>query len=188
MSTVDSTKPVAEIPPEVRYGECPGRPGYRVGTDGTAWSCHRKPRKSSIRDGIWWRLSPATLKKTGRRVITIHGKNVYVHKLVLEAFVGPCPPGMQCCHGDGNPANNTLTNLRWGTPKSNQADRDRHGRTTRGEHHWAATITEPIVRAVKEAAVHNTGWGRYNRLAVQFGISKRQVKHILVGDAWKHVT
>ena len=51
-----------------------------------------------------------------------------VHRLVLEAFVGPCPPGMECCHWDDNPLNNRLDNLRWDTHSANQHDRVRNGR------------------------------------------------------------
>lgn len=52
------------------------------------------------------------------------GKKLYVHRLVLETFVGPCPPGMQCLHKDDNPANNHLSNLSWGTPAANSHQRD----------------------------------------------------------------
>lgn len=62
-----------------------------------------------------------------------------VHRLVLEAFVGPCPEGMEGCHGDGDPTNNSLGNLRWDTATSNQLDKVRHG-----THHNAA----------KEACIH----------------------------------
>jgi len=54
-------------------------------------------------------------------------RNVSVHRIVLEAFVGPCPPGMEGCHNDGNPRNNVLTNLRWDTRSENQRDSIRHG-------------------------------------------------------------
>lgn len=56
---------------------------------------------------------------------------VWVHVLVLEAFVGPCPPRMECRHLNGNPADNRLENLRWGTRKENSADRKAHGRLTK---------------------------------------------------------
>jgi hypothetical protein len=51
----------------------------------------------------------------------------YVHRLVLEAFVGQCPPGMQCRHLNGDPSDNRLENLRWGTPSEDNYDRIRHG-------------------------------------------------------------
>ena len=50
-----------------------------------------------------------------------------MHTLVLEAFVGPRPAGMECCHADGDPANNMLTNLRWDTHSANLRDAVTHG-------------------------------------------------------------
>lgn len=57
-----------------------------------------------------------------------HVKSHRVHRLVLEAFVGPCPKGMEACHNDGDPTNNLLSNLRWDTHEANVADTKRHGR------------------------------------------------------------
>lgn len=50
-----------------------------------------------------------------------------VHVLVLEAYVGPRPPGMFGCHNDDDPFNNHLGNLRWDTPLSNVEDMNRLG-------------------------------------------------------------
>lgn len=50
-----------------------------------------------------------------------------VHRAVLLAFVGPCPEGREGCHRDGNPGNNTLENLYWGTRSENCLDQVRHG-------------------------------------------------------------
>jgi len=52
---------------------------------------------------------------------------VLLHRLVLESFVGPCPEGHETCHVNGNRLDARLANLRWGTAKSNQADRIIHG-------------------------------------------------------------
>ena len=54
-------------------------------------------------------------------------KTFLAHRLVLEAFVGPCPEGMEACHWDDNPANNLLSNLRWDTRSNNHYDRVRNG-------------------------------------------------------------
>ena len=51
----------------------------------------------------------------------------YVHRIVLEAFVGPCPPGMEACHGVGGQLDNRLSNLRWDTLSQNGLDTVRHG-------------------------------------------------------------
>lgn len=55
-----------------------------------------------------------------------------VHRVVLEAFVGPCPAGMEACHNDGDKTNNRSVNLRWDNKTSNSYDTVRHGM-----HHYA---------------------------------------------------
>lgn len=52
---------------------------------------------------------------------------VEVHVLVLEAFIGPRPPGLVCCHYNGNPVDNRLENLRWDTLSANSFDDIRNG-------------------------------------------------------------
>jgi hypothetical protein len=63
-----------------------------------------------------------TLSRDGKR------KNVFVHMAVAEAFHGPRPDGLVVRHLDGNPSNNSATNLRYGTPSENARDRIAHGR------------------------------------------------------------
>lgn len=54
-------------------------------------------------------------------------RELRVHRLVLEAFVGPCPEGMEGCHNDGDKTNNHVSNLRWDTRSANTHDKVRHG-------------------------------------------------------------
>ena len=61
------------------------------------------------------------------RGVSLTQRSHYVHRLVLEAFVGPCPPGQQCRHLNGIPTDNRLENLAWGTPSEDNFDRIRHG-------------------------------------------------------------
>lgn len=60
------------------------------------------------------------------------GKSYRVHKLVMEAFAGPCPSGLEVCHRDDDPDNNHLTNLVYGTRSRNMLDR-----VANGTHHNA---------------------------------------------------
>jgi hypothetical protein len=59
-----------------------------------------------------------------------------VHILVLTAFVGPRPDGMQGCHGPAGQADNRIANLRWDTPGENNRDQvsaGTHPFATRGK-------------------------------------------------------
>ncbi len=71
----------------------------------------------------------------GYRLVTIFdgshkGKTRKVHHLVLEAFVGFRPDGMECRHKNNNPSDNRLDNIEWSTKSINNLDR-----VARGSHH-----------------------------------------------------
>lgn len=61
-------------------------------------------------------------------------RNKRVHALVTEAFYGPRPSDLQVCHNDGNPCNNHLANLRYGSPSDNGRDRSHHQTRCRRGH------------------------------------------------------
>ncbi len=55
------------------------------------------------------------------KLCNINGrKTKKIHRLVLEAFIGVCPQGLECLHLDHNPRNNALLNLRWDSHKNNE--------------------------------------------------------------------
>lgn len=58
-----------------------------------------------------------TLSKKGKK------RRWSVHTLVLMTFVGEPPQGYGCRHLDGDKLNNSVENLKWGTPKECAADR-----------------------------------------------------------------
>jgi hypothetical protein len=71
------------------------------------------------------RLSPGRILKPGRvrsghvSVAIGKGNSRLVHQLVLEAFVGPRPKGMESLHLNHNPEDNRLANLQYGTRGEN---------------------------------------------------------------------
>lgn len=77
-----------------------------------------------------------TIYQGGRRTREL------VHRLVLLTFDRPPMEGEQACHRDGNPANNALPNLRWGTQSDNWQDRRRHGNAHSYGDHF--TVAPPI--------------------------------------------
>lgn len=61
--------------------------------------------------------------------------DAYPYRLVLESFVGPCPPYMEALHWDDDHDNNCLSNLRWGTRTDNMRDMSRNERGNAGVTH-----------------------------------------------------
>jgi hypothetical protein len=113
-------------------------------------------------------------------------KAKFVSRLVLEAFVGPCPDGMEACHfPDRTPSNNHLNNLRWGTGVENAADRETHGNTVKGEKFWSAKMTEWKVRRMRQ--LYETGRYTIRKLGKKFGISQTSARQAIRLMTWKHI-
>jgi hypothetical protein len=75
-------------------------------------------------------LRPGRMPSGHLSVALGKGNSVCVHVIVLDAFIGPCPPGHESLHRDDVPSNNDLNNLRWGTRSENLHDAIRNGRRT----------------------------------------------------------
>ncbi len=74
-----------------------------------------------------------------------------VHRLVLEAFVGPCPEGKECRHfPDRTRTNNRLENLSWGSHRRNCKDKRIHGTSAAGVKNNKTKITEKVVFLVRK--------------------------------------
>jgi hypothetical protein len=135
----------------------------------------------------WKRLKAKTMKYGHQSVaLYLRGRSKYlsVHRLVLIAFVGPPPRGMESCHDDGNARNNRVTNLRWDTKKNNLNDRVKHGTLSKGEKHGMVILRERDVFEIRKAA--SDGFVQ-RRIAEQFGISFSTVSKIVLRKTWKHI-
>jgi DNA-binding XRE family transcriptional regulator len=111
-------------------------------------------------------------------------KQYKTHRLVLAAFVGTCPPGMEACHNNGVPSDNRLENLRWDTPQNNYADRVIHGTAGQGSKHYSAILTENEVVRIRNLYASN----EFNQkeLAKRFGVDNSTICQIIRGQKWKH--
>src|SRR3970282_914182 len=89
---------------------------YEVSDLGRVRSLDRILPCGRRKKGIVLRPSPgANGGHLGLHLCAYSKRNARVHRLVLAAFVGPCPIGMEGCHDDGAPTNTRLRNLRWDT-------------------------------------------------------------------------
>jgi hypothetical protein len=106
-----------------------------------------------------------------------------VHQMVLEAFTGP-RVGRECGrHMNGDPGDNRLCNLRWGTHKENSADKLRHGTDGRGERCPTRKLTAVQVREIRALVSTST----HAAIAAQFGVSRSTVSMIAARRIWAFV-
>jgi len=93
--------------------------GYEVSNQGRVRSFKRSTQGRILRPG---RMPSGHLS-----VALGRGNSQCVHKLVLLTFNGPAPDKYECRHLNGNPADNRLANLCWGTRSENILDAVGHG-------------------------------------------------------------
>ena len=104
-----------------------------------------------------------------------------VHQLVAEAFLGPCPLGMEVCHNDGSRSNNRLDNLRYDTRKNNHADKRQHGTLLTGSLAPQAKLTTEQVLAIRASDLPPA------QLAVQYAVTPSNITAIIKRKSWRHI-
>lgn len=176
----------------MRFREIPGARGYFVSDVGGEV---RSQRTSGPGGGIdtdkWRRLRGAADRDGYRRIGLYVGDRIvrkYIHQLVLLAFIGPCPDGLESLHEDGDPSNDDLSNLKYGTHAENMADKIRHGtaanagrlggkngvrgrKLTRGD---VISIRKRISLGEKSAPI-----------GALFGVSRQTIEQINNGQTWR---
>ena len=131
-------------------------------------------------------LRPASRQKGGYLHLVLRKDGKYhtrtVHRLVMEAFVGVRPARMQCCHANGNPSDNRLSNLRWDTADANAFDRDRiHCTGNQGFRNPRAYLTPDQIIAIRCAN------GTHTEVAQRFGVSAETARRIRNRIRWADV-
>lgn len=110
---------------------------YEVSDQGRIWSVPRLDPTGRRQGGRFLR---PTLLSTGYLAIALcrAGKTsrFLVHRLVLTAFVGPCPEGSETRHLNAVRTDNRVANLAWGTSSENNYDI-----VAVGNHHYAKRDT-----------------------------------------------
>jgi len=151
-------------------------------------------------DNRYW-VSDLGRVKNKRKVMaikkTVHGyyriclysdgkqKGQMVHRLVLGAFVGACPDGMETRHLNGVNGDNHVENLVWGTRAENIKDKMEHGAVPLGAAHSKAKLTDKQVLEIREKFKARD----YKReiVAAEYGVSEWTIQNIRSGQSWKHL-
>lgn len=168
---------------------------YAVTKDGRVWSFLRLqgPKRGNL-SVVDYTVTPKNLKQNDNGkgyknvCLTINGKHEckYVHRLVLDAWKGECPEGMESRHLDGDRSNNNLENLARGTWSDNHADKVRHGRVPKGNTHGNSKLTEKQVIAARNL------WAEGNTLVevvdlLDIKASRAALHDAVIGRTWVHV-
>lgn len=143
----------------------------KVGHWGSVYT--RKPGKA-------WKKSRQTLHSGGYLRVALRKNNRQtkkrVHRMVLEAFVGPCPTGMECRHLNGNKRDNRRDNLAWGTHQENVEDNQVFGRC-RGQ-----VLSENQARDIRHRYAEGSQGVEF--LAEEYDLLPESIRHVLRGKTW----
>jgi hypothetical protein len=162
----------------------PSTIGYAATRDGRIISYHRL-EPFALKDAA----HPQGYRKV--QVKTPEGiKNRLVHRLVLEAWVGPCPDGCVTNHKNGDKADNCLKNLEYCTQSENMAHAYGYGLspkppTKRGSDCLLAKMTEEKVLELRAEIDRAPGY--LKRLGIKYGLQPAAVSKILLRRTWTHV-
>ena len=185
---------VVMVPDEIdgsRARQVRGFCGYAVTEDGRVWSWHTYGPNTRIDYSSNPRLLRSSVSSSRRKYRAVELKaadgskqTICVHVLVIEAFVGPRPPGLMVRHLDGDTTNNRAQNLAYGTSADNYADMVKHGRqTAAGASHHKAVMTPEMVILARKLCVedHFT----IPAVANRFGIKYYTMRLAVIGKTWK---
>jgi len=117
-------------------------------------------------------------------------KKYKVHRLVLETFVGPCPPGMECRHLDGDPSNNRIDNLCWGTRSENMKDVVKHGTLSInwpnncGQNNGMSKLNDKKVLEIDSLIMEGIP---LEEIARRFKVNRSTVSLIKLRQTWRHL-
>ena len=171
---------------EDEFREVIGFPGYRVSRDGRVESCLTRRGRLCLLGDVWHPLKPICRQGYPTVNLAKGGKKSArrIHRLVLEAFVGPCPPGMVACHNDGDRSQSDLANLRWDTPKANSDDTLRHGTRATGSRCGATKLSEGEVIEVRRLRAEGMSFAD---LAARFKVTTSNIEAIVYRRSWRHL-
>ena len=165
---------LVKLPGEV-WKPIPGYEGkYEVSSLGRVFSIRRKRCKGGL------------LKlhiKSGYEFIEVWDlsnkpKQMLVHRLVLLAFAGPCPPGMEGAHNNGIRTDNRAENLRWATKSENEADKRLHGNYARAVAMRRNRLKPDDVSGIRA----NYRKLSQQTLAKKYGVSRATIQRIHSGE------
>lgn len=172
-----------------QWRDIPGVPHYQVSDGGSVRSFMKKGRHLSPVSETP-RVMSLRLNGQGRYSVSLPTagpqthKNRHVSRLVMLAFVGPCPDGHEVAHLNGVRTDNRLRNLAYVPHRENEGHKRAHGSDPAGERNGAAKLSAAIVGEIRELASSGV---RQARIAERYGLSRQMVSAVVTGRTWGHI-
>ena len=158
---------------------------YEVSDQGRIRSIDRKVKSRFGLRAIQGKLLSPIVNSRGYLVVNLtNGSSraqYFLHRIVLEAFVGIRPYGFDGCHNNGDKCDARIENLRWDTRSSNHQDKKLHGTAQVGEKANNVKLTNEIVSAIRNGNL------RPCEAVRAYGLSKTNAKRIVSGETWRHL-
>jgi hypothetical protein len=170
-----------------QWREIAGFPGYEVSSLGRVRSWRlfgmhygkKAARPRVLRPGLVCGYQSVSLMRNKK------AESHRVCRLVLLAFAGPCPLGMEARHLNGKANDNRASNLAWSTRCDNQRDKVKHGTLYCGAKHYRAKLNPRKVKQMR--MLYAKGAENTYSLAKRFGVSQAVAWKIVARKAWKSV-
>lgn len=130
-------------------------------------------------DCVIW---PYCCNAAGYGLAVVNGEQSLASRwMCILAHGEPPTPDHEAAHSCGNPPCINRTHLQWKTPVENQADREVHGTTNKGERNGKTSLTAADIRTIRAAPPDLAA------LVDRFGVSKGCISKIRSGQRWSHI-
>lgn len=187
MAISQPTLPPFPVQDGISFREIPGHTGYAVCSDGSIWCCRPRGGQNRRSRFVQWRVYKPWAHRSGHLYCRFDDRGYQVHRLVLTLFVRPNEAGEECRHLDGNPKNNRLENLAWGTRLENIMDKARHGTGNQGERHCFAKMTNAqahVCRLLHARHGSKRKNGVVDFVSRWYGLSVAQASRVVQGKTY----
>lgn len=129
-------------------------------------------------DGLIWNVNDSKyckpdVDKDGYYIVCLGNYKSKLHRLILMCFDRSPDYGEEARHLDGDPSNNDISNLLWGTGKENWQDRREHGR--------AYKLLIEDVHNIRNSLLKNS------ELAKIYNVSEANVSNIKRKIIWRSI-
>jgi len=162
------------------FSQIPNFEGYFVSKNGVVLS-----KRQQIQPIVMRQMK----QKDGHLYVYLYNgkgksKKMYVHRLVLMAWIGMPKNGQEARHFNDIPYDNRIENLAWGSRIENVADKRKNGRIPIGEKSPSHRLTNEQVMDIRKR--YSIGESAKD-LSIEFGISHVNILAIIRGDNWSHL-